>query len=95
MFKKWLIYILVIVIATPEAGSQEVITGLLYNQQLINSPAKTLLKSTKGADTLILPFIDDFSGGDLFPLFRQVDRQACLRQQHIFREAAFAGSGYL
>jgi len=67
MYRKWLIYVLLIVPVAPKAFPQEVVTGLLHNHQLSNNADKISLKSAKGADTLLLPFSDDFSGGDFIP----------------------------
>ncbi|MCU0378456.1 MAG: T9SS type A sorting domain-containing protein [Bacteroidales bacterium] len=67
MYRKWLIYILLLISVVPEAFPQEVVTGLLHNYQLGNTTDKTFLKGSKGTDTLLLPFYDDFSGGTPFP----------------------------
>jgi hypothetical protein len=75
MRKRWLIYMLLILLPANRAGSQEIVTGLLFNRQLAGVKHKPQLKSTKGNDTLLLPFIDDFSGDSLFPSpYRWTDR---------------------
>lgn len=51
----------------PKAFPQEVVTGLLRNHQLSNTTDKYFLKGSKGSDTLLLPFADDFSGGANVP----------------------------
>jgi hypothetical protein len=67
MRKRWLIYILLVMVTGSQAGAQEIITGLLRNRQLADAKGKYALKSTKGNDTLLLPFTDDFSRDSLYP----------------------------
>lgn len=67
MSKRWLIYILLLAVTGPQAAAQEVITGLHRNRQLTESFNKSVLKGTKGNDTLTLPFSDDFSRDSLYP----------------------------
>ena len=61
MSKKWLIYILLIMLPATRAGSQEIVTGLLFNRQLADYKNQPQLKNAKGTDTLLLPFTDDFA----------------------------------
>ena len=67
MRKRWLIYILLLAATGLQSAAQEVITGLFSNRQLTGSLNKSVLKSTKGNDTLALPFSDDFSRDSLYP----------------------------
>lgn len=67
MRKRWLIYILLIMLPATRAGSQEIITGLLFNRQLEGVSKLPQLKNAKGADTLLLPFTDDFALDSLYP----------------------------
>jgi hypothetical protein len=67
MRKRWLIYILLIMLPATRAGSQEIVTGLLFNRQLADVKNHPQLKSAKGTDTLLLPFTDDFSLDSLYP----------------------------
>lgn len=67
MRKRWLIYILLIMLPATRAGSQEIVTGLLFNRQLADVKNHPQLKNAKGTDTLSLPFTDDFSLDSLYP----------------------------
>ena len=67
MRKRWLIYILLIMLPATRAGSQEIVTGLLFNRQLADSKNQPQLKNAKGTDTLLLPFTDDFALESLYP----------------------------
>jgi hypothetical protein len=67
MRKRWLIYILLPLVTVSQAAAQEIITGLLRNPRLAEAGNKSVLKSTEGNDTLILPFSDDFSRDSLWP----------------------------
>jgi hypothetical protein len=67
MRKRWLIYILLLLVTGSQAAAQEIITGLLRNPQLARAGERSVLKSTKGNDTLVLPFSDDFSRDSLYP----------------------------
>lgn len=67
MRKRWLIYILLPVMTGSQAVAQEIITGLFSNPELAEAQEKQSLKSTKGNDTLTLPFSDDFSRDSLYP----------------------------
>ena len=67
MRKRWLIYILLIMLPATRAGSQEIVTGLLYNRQLADVRNQPQLKNTSAADTLLLPFADDFALDSLYP----------------------------
>ena len=61
MRNKWQIYILIFLLTTVSAQSQEIVTGLLSNRQLADPAIHLFKKNAKGSDTLLLPFIDDFS----------------------------------
>ncbi len=67
MRKRWLIYILLIMLPVTRAGSQEIVTGLLSNRRLADFNNKPQLKEAKSDDTLLLPFTDDFSRDSLYP----------------------------
>ena len=67
MRKRWLIYILLIMLPATRAGSQEIVTGLLFNRQLSDGRNQTQLKNAAGIDTLLLPFTDDFALDSLYP----------------------------
>ena len=87
MRKRWLIYILLIMLPATQAVSQEIVTGLLFNRQLAGVKHKPQLKSTKGNDTLLLPFIDDFSGDSLFPSpDRWTDRQVFVNNTYSVKQ---------
>jgi hypothetical protein len=87
MRKRWLIYTLPLFLITSRAVSQEVITGLLYNSQLAVAGEHPFLKSTKGDDTLHLPFADDFARDSLFPSGdRWADRQVFINNTFSVRQ---------
>ncbi|MFZ0471812.1 MAG: hypothetical protein WAL94_04290, partial [Bacteroidales bacterium] len=67
MRKRWLIYILLIMLPATRAGSQEIVTGLFLNRQLADIKNQPQLKSVTGTDTLLLPFTDDFALDSLYP----------------------------
>jgi hypothetical protein len=67
MRKRWLIYILLIMLPATRAGSQEIVTGLLFNRQLADVKNQPQLKNATGTDTLLLPFTDDFALDSLYP----------------------------
>jgi hypothetical protein len=65
MVRKFLVHIIFFVLCLPDAKSQEVVTGLQSNP-LIKNARVTGTKSL-AADTLKLPFFDDFSNHSIFP----------------------------
>ncbi len=68
MFKRIILYLIFLNACLVSASAQEVITGLQSNYSIIHNSEKR--KQTKGltsADTLSLPFFDDFSGHSIFP----------------------------
>ncbi len=87
MRKRWLIYILLILLPATRAGSQEIVTGLLFNRQLADVKNQPQLKGAKGNDTLLLPFTDDFSGDSLFPSpDRWTDRQVFINNTYSIKQ---------
>ncbi len=61
-------YLLLLIVSLDNATAQEVVTGIQTNLSIINAKNyKELTKGTYSADTLELPFFDDFSGQDVFP----------------------------
>lgn len=67
MVKRLTLYIIFLIMCVGITPAQEVITGLSLNN-VIKTQSKSL-RETKGlsADTLDLPFFDDFSGHSIFP----------------------------
>jgi len=68
MFKRIILYVILLNVCLVNTPAQEVITGLQSNYRILNSSEK--LKGNRGltaADTLVLPFFDDFSGQSIFP----------------------------
>jgi hypothetical protein len=59
--------IILLCLCVINARSQEVLTGLTSNPLLREGIKEYLNPGIKGADTLILPFSDDFSGDRIFP----------------------------
>jgi hypothetical protein len=87
MRKKWLIYILLIMLPAARAGSQEIVTGLLFNRQLADVKNQPQLKKSKGTDTLLLPFADDFSRDSLYPSAeRWSDRQVFINNEYSVKQ---------
>ncbi len=67
MIRRWNIIVPAILLLSSPVGAQEIITGT-FNNPVLNDPSLHYsLKSTKGSDTLLLPFIDDFSSGRSLP----------------------------
>jgi len=67
MRNNWQTYTLVLLLTAAQTNAQEVVTGLLSNKVLETALSQPSLKSTKGTDTLSLPFTDDFSGKGPYP----------------------------
>ena len=68
MFKRIILYLVFLQACIVNTPGQEVITGLQSNYRIINNTEKH--RENKGltsADTLLLPFFDDFSGHSIFP----------------------------
>ena len=68
MFKRIILYLILLNSFLVNTPGQEVITGLQSNYRIINNTEKH--RENKGltsADTLLLPFFDDFSGHSIFP----------------------------
>lgn len=65
MRKRYQITVFIILVFAGDALSQEIVTGLFSNPGLTSAEVHAKLKSSKGSDTLSLPFIDDFS--DTYP----------------------------
>ncbi len=68
MIKRIILYGIFVNACLVNTTAQEVITGLQSNYSIIHNTEK--LKESKGvtsADTLVLPFFDDFSGHSIFP----------------------------
>lgn len=68
MFKRIILYVILLNVCLVNTPAQEVITGLQSNYRILNSSEK--LKGNRGltaVDTLVLPFFDDFSGHSIFP----------------------------
>jgi hypothetical protein len=68
MFKRIILYMILLSTFLVNTPAQEVLTGLQSNYMIINSKEKQ--RESKGltsADTLRLPFFDDFSGHSIFP----------------------------
>lgn len=87
MRKRWLIYILLIMLPATRAGSQEIVTGLLFNRQLADAKNQPQLKNAKGTDTLLLPFIDDFALESLYPSAEKwSDRQVFINNTYSVKQ---------
>lgn len=68
MFKKTILYIIFLNAFLANAFAQEVVTGLQSNYSIVhNSEKHKQIKGLNSADTLSLPFFDDFSGHSIFP----------------------------
>jgi hypothetical protein len=68
MFKRITIYLILLNVSLVYAPAQEVITGLQSNYIILHNTEKHNEKrSLTAADTLSLPFFDDFSGHSIFP----------------------------
>ncbi|HUW92996.1 MAG TPA: T9SS type A sorting domain-containing protein [Bacteroidales bacterium] len=67
MRNKRLTYLSIFILTTVTAGAQEVVTGLLSNRKLSEASLHVRPKGAMGADTLALPFSDDFSYSNPFP----------------------------
>lgn len=68
MFKKFILYITIPSLFRVIAPAQEVVTGLQTNIRITDiSGRNDAKKGIKAADTLELPFFDDFSGHSPFP----------------------------
>jgi len=65
MIRKNLLNIILVLSCTSYVNGQEIITGLTSNQFLKNTKTQSARSFT--ADTLELPFFDDFAGKSLFP----------------------------
>jgi len=68
MFKSIILYGIFLNACLVSILSQEVVTGLQSNYRIIHNAEK--FKESRGlvsADTLVLPFFDDFSGHSIFP----------------------------
>jgi hypothetical protein len=68
MFKRIILYVILLNVCLVNTPAQEVITGLQSNYRILNSSEK--LRGNRGltaVDTLVLPFFDDFSGQSIFP----------------------------
>jgi len=68
MFKRIILYVIFLNACLVNTHAQEVITGLQSNYRIVHNTEKR--KENKGlgfADTLALPFFDDFSGHSIFP----------------------------
>lgn len=87
MRKKWLLYVLLFMVTVSRSAAQEVITGLVFNHQLTEEKGKAILKNTKGNDTIVLPFDDDFSRDNLYPSSaRWADRYAFINNTFSVRQ---------
>ena len=74
MFKRIILYVILLNVCLVNTPAQEVITGLQSNYRILNSSEK--LKVNRGltaADTLVLPFFDDFSGTINIPRQQEMD----------------------
>src|SRR5664280_3096626 len=68
MFKRIILYGIFLSVFLINTPAQEIITGLQSNYRITHSTEKR--RESKGlasADTLALPFFDDFSGRSIFP----------------------------
>jgi len=68
MFKRIILYLIFLTAFLVNSPAQEVITGLRSNSRIKNN--REQVREAKGlaaADTLVLPFLDDFSGHSIFP----------------------------
>jgi len=76
MRRRWHISIILIVLLSYVASSQEVVTGLIRNPQLNQKTVSPQLKKATVDEPLALPFVDDFSRDSLYPSTeRWSDRQ--------------------
>jgi Secretion system C-terminal sorting domain len=68
MFKRIIIYAIFLNVCLVNSTAQEVITGLRSNYSIThNTERHKGIKALTSADTLALPFFDDFSGHSIFP----------------------------
>jgi hypothetical protein len=68
MFKRIILYLIFLIGCMVSASAQEVITGLQSNYVIKhNTEKRQQAKGLASADTLSLPFFDDFSGHSIFP----------------------------
>jgi len=67
MTRKLLLYIIFLIVSLWSARSQEVVTGLQINPVLKNRISEKAAVKGITADTLELPFFDDFSDNGIFP----------------------------
>jgi hypothetical protein len=68
MFKRIVLYLILLNVCLSSIPAQEVITGLQSNSRIINSKEKFKRnKALTSSDTLAIPFFDDFSGHSIFP----------------------------
>jgi hypothetical protein len=68
MYKRLTLYVIFLFACLVNTPAQEVITGLQSNHAIIKNITKHgQRKALTSADTLSLPFFDDFSGHSLFP----------------------------
>jgi hypothetical protein len=67
MAKRIVLYVILFNALLTAASGQEVVTGLQSNSRLINSQRKLRENRASFADTINIPFFDDFSGHSIFP----------------------------
>jgi len=67
MLKRVIPYLLILNLLLTGTHAQEVITGLQSQYRIIREHSKPLLTKGMAADTVNLPFFDDFSGSSVFP----------------------------
>ncbi len=67
MLKRIVPYLLILTLFHAGSHAQEVITGLQTQYRIIKEMPELRLTKGMAADTLSLPFFDDFSGGSVYP----------------------------
>jgi Secretion system C-terminal sorting domain len=68
MFKRIILYLILLNLCLENTPAQEVITGLRSNPRIINrTEYRRASRALNVNDTLSLPFFDDFSGHSVFP----------------------------
>ncbi len=67
MFRRAILYLLILIVPGQFSFSQEVISGLHSNPLINKSTSERAVTKGMTADTLTLPFLDDFSGKSIYP----------------------------
>jgi hypothetical protein len=87
MRQRWYIGIILFILSSLVASSQEVVTGLMRNLQLDQKAVIPQYKKGTADEPLELPFIDDFSRDSLYPSAdRWADRQVFINNTFSVRQ---------